>query len=916
MKHFFSTLIAVLILQIGYAQIVINEYSGSNVSIINDAFGKSEDFVELYNTSTSPIYLNGYFLSDNAANIMKWQIPGNVTIGANSRLLLFCSGNDLISGGNQIHTKFKLTQCHNNQIIISTPTGVVLDSLTMLRTQGNHSRGRTTDGAATWSVFNTPTPGTANAAGKTAYALRPVFSVAPGFYAGTQVVSLSTTEPNITIRYTSNGLTPTATSPIYTNPINIPNDSVIRAKCFSSIATILPSFTETNTYIIGNTHHFPVISVSGNYNNLFSSGNDITTAVEYFDSTQNFKWEMEGSSMKHGHDSWAYSQKGFRIEAEDELGYMAEMPEKFFINTPRDSFKLVILKAAASDNYDGNTRGAHMRDALVQTFSINHNYNFDERSYNPCIVYVNGRYWGVYEIREKVDLDYCDYYYGQTKSNVDMVQYWGGQNVLAGSDTGWTNLRNFIVNNNMALPANYNYVASKLEVMSLIDFFIYNNYIANSDHMNWNTMWWRGRKGAGIKWRYALWDMDNTFNLGQNFTGLSTTGPELDPCEPFTLFANSTTIFHTQMINGLMNNPTFKKAYKDRYAYLLSTSLTCDTLLLHLKTFEDMLAVEMPQQIARWGGTMQTWRNHVDTIRDFILKRCALVGGGGDSCGGVQKITFNVDAAGMGKIKYGNTLLNTYPHKEVAGIDSIYNIEAIPNAGFRFKTWKKFSAKNAIMPLITSASALLDYHAVDSIVAVFEVKPLDTFDLTLKAIAPYAGKIVFDNVTYTNFPTIIKIVENSIHTVAQVHDTLHKFIKWKNYNTGSNTITPTVNDSVITYTVTRGNDTLEAYFDTVIIIPPYLFPNVLIPNAFTPNKDGNNDYFGIKDRYNGKVSKVILKIFDRFGNLLYDGDGLDTGWDGRFNGEPNELGSYYYSIIIKYSNNTSQEFKGDLLLTR
>jgi gliding motility-associated-like protein len=201
-------------------------------------------------------------------------------------------------------------------------------------------------------------------------------------------------------------------------------------------------------------------------------------------------------------------------------------------------------------------------------------------------------------------------------------------------------------------------------------------------------------------------------------------------------------------------------------------------------------------------------------------------------------------------------------------------------------------------------------------VAVFEVKPLDTFNLTLNAIAPYAGKIVFDNIIYSTFPTTIKIVENSTHTAAEIHDTLHKFIKWKNYNTTANSIAPNINDSTITYAITKGNDTLEAYFDTLIIIPPYIFPNIFIPNAFSPNGDNKNDYFGIKDNYNGLVSQVVLKVFDRFGTILYDGNGLNTGWDGRFNGLPNDLGSYYYSIMVKYSNNVVKDFKGDLLLTR
>jgi hypothetical protein len=220
----------------------------------------------------------------------------------------------------------------------------------MIRTQNNHSRGRTADGAATWGLFTTPNPNGANVGALVEYADRPVMSVAPGFYTSSQNVALSTSQPNITIRYTTNGTIPTATSTIYSTPIVVNTTTVIRAVCFSSDPTIVPSFTETNTFFMNVTHSpsFNVISVCGNYTSLFSTGNDIRTSVEFFDTLKNFKWEYEGSSQKHGHDSWAYPQKAFRIYAEDEYGYLDNMPEQFFPNSPRAEFKQIILKAAAS----------------------------------------------------------------------------------------------------------------------------------------------------------------------------------------------------------------------------------------------------------------------------------------------------------------------------------------------------------------------------------------------------------------------------------------------------------------------------------------------------------------------------------------------------------------------------------------
>ena len=87
----------------------------------------------------------------------------------------------------------------------------------------------------------------------------------------------------------------------------------------------------------------------------------------------------------------------------------------------------MILKCAANDNYPFSygSSGAHIRDAYVQSLSQVANLKLDERSYEPCILYLNGNYWGLYEIREKVDdLDFTEYYYDQ--DSVEFLKTWGG----------------------------------------------------------------------------------------------------------------------------------------------------------------------------------------------------------------------------------------------------------------------------------------------------------------------------------------------------------------------------------------------------------------------------------------------------------------------------------------------------------
>ncbi len=924
MKKVFLSIIALLLAFVGEAQLLINEYSASNISIPGSADfeGDFNDFFEIYNSSAAAINLNGYYLSDNAANPTKWQITANVNVPANGLRMVQCSGKDTITPLGQIHTKFKLTQCHANQVIITSPGGAILDSLTMKRTRKNHSRGRLTNGAATFGVFSTPTFNAANANAFLEYDERPIMSLAPAHYATPQVLTLTAPSGTSDIRYTTTGLAPTATSTLYTGPIAIDSTMVIRAQCFSTAAptSLLPSFVETNTFLINENHAFAVISLAGRYTGtggLFQSSNPQDMSFEYFDIGKNYQWEFEGESKRHGHDSWAFAQKGIGIEAIDEYGYMAEMPRKFFANSPRDSFKRIILKAGASDNYPGsafnpNRTYAHMRDALVQTYSIKNNLNLDERSYDPAVVYINGRYWGIYEVRERVDHDYTDYYYGQTKNKIDMFQEWSGFNILYGSDTGWNNLVNFIFTNSMAIPANYNYVESQLDFLSVIDHMVLNSWVVNSDWLLYNSMWWRGRKGAGVKWRYCLWDQDNNLNLGEDYTGWGNTSATAAPCTPLTFFQNDPTIPHGTMVTKLLENPYFAKLYRDRYAYLVSNVFTCDSFIAHLDRFEQMLQVEMPQHIARWGGTIADWHGNVDSVRQFIARRCGIIGGDNDTCFNIKKLVVNVDPLMSGNIMLANAPISVYyPNEITLPGDSIYNLVARPAPGYEFVEWRKYNAVNTLAPSIKDS--IITYHLMkrDSLVAVFKLDLPDTLNLVINAIPAYAGTVTFDGTIVNTFPTTLQVVEKTTHTLVATPGNKQVFVDWDIYNTFNNTITPSNTARTITYTFNKA-DTITANFDTLKVLGSEVF----IPNVFSPNGDGKNDIFGLITIANDYLTQATLRVFNRWGNELYSGNGYNTGWDGKYNGVPVEPGAYYYVIKASHKDGSTQDFRGDLMLIR
>ncbi|MFM8963903.1 MAG: chitobiase/beta-hexosaminidase C-terminal domain-containing protein, partial [Sphingomonadales bacterium] len=524
MKHLLLSFIFLLPF-LGFSQVVINEYSCSSVTGPADAFGQREDWIELYNTTGAAVDLTGWYLSDKATNLTKWQIPsGNIT--ANGFKMVFCSKRNTVNG-NQYHPNFNLSQTEGDWIILSNPSAVVVDSFKIVHlTKANHSVGRSTNGAIDFKLFTTPTPNANNTGAVNFYPPKPVFSLAPGFYTGAQTVSITCADPTATIRYTLDGSDPTATSTVYNGPINIPSTKVLRSTAFG---TTLSSFTETKTYFINVNHTVPVVSVcsQGVYSLVANGSQNPANRIgsfELFEQDGSFKDEAEGDFNKHGNDSWAYAQRGFDFICRDQYGQNGDIEHLIFPEKDRDRFQRLIMKPGASDNYPFE-QGAHIRDAFIHTLSIRADMKLDERTWRPAVVYLNGNYWGVYEIREKADdHDYTDYYYDQGKYDLYYLKTWGGtwqEYGAPNAQPSWNAFRNYILTNNMSNPANFNYVDSLLSWKSLADYFMINSYTVNQDWLNWNTAWWRGldTNGNHKKWGYALWDMDATFGHYINYTG-------------------------------------------------------------------------------------------------------------------------------------------------------------------------------------------------------------------------------------------------------------------------------------------------------------------------------------------------------------------------------------------------------------
>lgn len=721
-------------------QVMINEFSCSNFDQYQDNYGRYEDWIEIYNASATPYDISGYHLSDRINNPTKWEFPQGVVVPANGHLRVWASRKDEFAAG-QVHTNFKLSQRKANPefIVFADPSGNILESYNLHNhiTLTNHSYGRTTDGASTWSVFTNPTFGSSNnsSVAYDRYTEIPEFDVQGGFYNGPVTVNITTNETNAVIRYTTNGTEPTPTSDIYNGPLTINSTTVVKARVFHNDNQILPGLYEFNTYFIDVSHSVPVVSVSGTGLLTLFGGTQIRPhgSVEYFEDME-FKTKVTGEFNKHGNDSWSYGQRGVDFISRDDFGYGNALHHKIFAGKSRTEFQRVMWKAGANDNYPFESGGAHIRDAFVQTLSQRGNLHLDERTYEPAILYVNGQYWGVYETREKIDdKDFTEYYYGQRMEDVYYLKTWGGTWANYGGQAAfddWNLVRNFALNNDLSVEANYNFVRARIDLKSFADHKIINTYIVAMDWLNWNTKWWRGTNPSGeqLRWRYTLWDMDAVFGHYINYTGIPNTSPTADPCFAEAL-PNPGGQGHSLILNKLLDeSDVFRQYYLSRYADLMNTIFSCDYMIDLLDELLDRIEPEMQGQFDRWGGNYNGWQNNVNSLKSFILARCDYMAQGMEDCYdmvGPYDVVVDIEPAGAGIVKFNTLTLFQFPYMAsyFGNLDNL--LEALPAGNYTFDYWELNN--NIVLPNDTTANIVLNFTEGDTIIAHFKeiVPPVD-----------------------------------------------------------------------------------------------------------------------------------------------------------------------------------------------
>jgi hypothetical protein len=612
-----------------------------------------------------------------------------------------------------LHTNFSIKESGEPVYLFdNSVTPALVSFIVVPKLSVDDTYGRFPNGSATWRFLQPATPNASNgtATSYTGYVTNPVvFSLPAGYYTGTQALSLTCANPAATIRFTIDGTKPTAASPVYTTTLSIPSSRVVRAAAF--VAGLLPSVYETNSYFINDNTTLPVVSISTAPANFFDSNTGIYVDgppalvascpdmpyvcrnfwqdwereihIEYFDRTKTFQFEQDAGIKILGGWSRTLDMKSMQVRAGDRYG--KKTFEYAFFNEPKktgfEGTETFTLRNGGNDfNYTHLRDATHHRTLNSLLPCVDNHCDFE--GYIPVLVYINGQYWGVHHLRERIDDSYFENNFGYDDDDIDYAEFNGSPK--KGSAAEFQQMLDFVTNNDMTVAANYdNLQNNMLDVLNYVDYMCSELYHTNWDWPHNNIRFWQP-KAAGGKWRFILHDTD----FGSGLFGFSSaTTNELSR-----VLADTRSV-HSPFFQKLLTNTTFRNYFVTRFADLMNTIYTPANFKGVLNTLRAELTPEMARQFTRWpvnATNIAGWNSNVAGVETFMDGRPANMRNhiqSQFSLAGQVNVTLQVSPAGAGKIKINSITPCSLPWTGVYFNGVPVTVEVIPNDGYQFVNW-------------------------------------------------------------------------------------------------------------------------------------------------------------------------------------------------------------------------------------
>ncbi|MDR0287013.1 MAG: CotH kinase family protein, partial [Clostridiales bacterium] len=478
-----------------------------------------------------------------------------------------------------------------------------------------------------------------------------IFSEPAGFYGDSISLELSDKASQSDIYYTTDCSEPNADNGIYyESPIMLEckdteNVYTIRAALFNGDQRVTP--VSTSTYILSRDVESryttlvislvaPKTTLTDRITGIFSSRNlmihgrkmERAASVEFFEPNGKLDVSQNIGVRVFGNYTRGLPLKSLKLAARKEYDDKGKFHFEPFVNlrgrtgNPIIEFDKLILRNSGND-----FNMSMIRDAFGQ--QLGKSAGLDCQEYRPAVIYINGVYNGIINIREDENKDEIYSHYGIPSENVAVVSIDYNTKKYELSDgppselDNYENMLNFIKDRNMKVQENYEKAEEMLDIDSFIKYFAFEIYVANRDWPQNNLKAWRfvptdsvpvdpDIYGMDGKWRFMLKDLDFGFSYYSETT---------EKANLFNVIGSVDEFGVGVMAGNLMKNPEFKNkfiTYMSDILYDTGNPAKANDLLSRMQF---SIAQEMQYNVKKWGSSIGLWNNQILSIKNFINRR-------------------------------------------------------------------------------------------------------------------------------------------------------------------------------------------------------------------------------------------------------------------------------------------------------
>jgi len=690
---------------IGKSPVVFNEVYAANTSL-TDEFGKTPDWLELYNPGDTSVNLKDYSLTNDKHSV--YWFFGNVVIPSRSYLVVFLSGKNWpnLTSSNNVHVPFELSNEGGKLFLMGPKPSIenIRDSIAYPSRLPELSYAKKPE-SSEWA-YSKPTPKAANSgefySGQTQ---KPLGIQRSGHYEELSMTLPAETEQGAVYCDTTGAL-PTKSSALKSGvELNLKKTTVLRCAQFKDGA--YPSESIMRTYIIGRLTDLPIVSIAANptdfkreYAKITESNKnydfELPIHVDFFERSAVHKWSYPAELGPMGAASRQWPQKSVKISFKEKYG-QKNLQYPLFPDFPQlTKFKHFILR-----NNGNNWENDYIRDMLMTSITDAQpgetpakGLGIDYQKGRAVVVYYNGEYYGIHNMRERSNSDYFETNYNYNEDYIDLLKTGtSGYSVSRGSDADYLSLLKWLEGVSLTDAANLKTLEEKIDIDNFTNHFQCRIYYNDADWPGNNVKIWRSNSPS-TKWRYFMYDTDHGFGSW----GIEKTTNML----ALVTDANSTSWpnpkHSTLILRKLLENQNYKNAFINRFSLLIATYFAPTRVNAKIEALIDDIRNERDYDLARWPGKTSNSRGH-STIRDFASDRPyngvtidyrnipAMQSQITSHFNLGSPVDFTISASGNGNVLVDNLQVLNKSAKFKAYPSVPVTLKAVPNAGAKFSKW-------------------------------------------------------------------------------------------------------------------------------------------------------------------------------------------------------------------------------------